>query len=197
MVIRTPFVVAVCLGFLAGIALASFAYAADRIPSWWFTVIMIVLAVVGVRALPSRVRTLVIVAVVACGLGVLRFTVVTSTGTPSAVLPVDRTTVELQGRVVEAIPRREGMIALRLTSTQAIPPRGTDASSIVFRRPIMVTLPPAAPRVAYGDTIRARCRFLRSQRTADALTIDGRCIVWNPRDLRRVATGGGSPTIRA
>ncbi len=195
--IRTPLVVAACLGLLGGVALASFAITVAWIPSWWFTVAVTALAVVGVRALPSRVRSIAIVAVIACGLGALRLTIAMHLGTHPAMLPADRTTVELQGRVIEAAPRRGGAIALRLIAAQTVASHSSDGQSIAFRRHIVVTLPPSAPETSYGDTIRVRCRFLHPQRTADALTTDGRCIVWDPRDLRRVATGGGSPTIRA
>lgn len=228
MTIRTPHVVASCLGFLAGVAVASFAYAAGYLPSFPFTAALAVMLVLAVwefvplgtselapttaSAFASRYRVVALIAVVAFGLGLIRFSVAAAGADGSVSAPSGRATVELEGRVIQSASTSTGRWELQLVNVVA----GRRASHrdraaaeddqrasrrreppTTFSRPVRVTLPTTADAPAYGDTVRVRCLFRQPEHLRDRLTVSGTCAVFRPGDLRVLARGGGSPTIRA
>lgn len=220
MTIRTPHVVASCLGFLAGVAVASFGYAAGHLPSLTFTAAVAVMFVLvaweftptTASAFASRYRVITLIAVVAFGFGLVRFSVTAARANGSVSASSGRATIELEGRVTQSASASSGRWELQLVNVVA----GRRASnrdraaaeddqrasrhrepSTTFSRPVRVTLPSAPDPPAYGDTIRVRCLFRQPEHLRDRLTVSGTCVAFRPGDLRVLAAGGGSPTIRA
>lgn len=228
MTIRTPHVVASCLGFLAGVAIASFGYVAGYLPSLPFIAaiaVMLAFAVWeftptpdapvgagGVSGVIGWYRIVALIAAVAFGLGLLRFSVAATDAGRSISAPSGRETVELEGRVTRSSSASSGRWEIQLVNIVA----GRRASNrdraaaeddqraprhreppMTFSRPVRVTLPSAADPPAYGDTIRVRCLFRQPEHLRDRLTVSGTCAAFRPGDLRVLGQGGGSPTIRA
>lgn len=220
MTIRTPHVVASCLGFLAGVAVASFGYAAGCLPSLTFTAAIAVLLALAVwEFAPSRAsevaptrRAIAFIAAVAFGFGLIRFSVGASAFDGPVSASLDRRTTELEGRVTQSSSTSTGRWELQLVNVVA----GRRTSSrdrmaveddqraprrreppIALSRPVRVTLPTTADAPTYGDTIRVRCLFRQPEHSRDRLTVSGTCAAFRPGDLRVLSQGGGSPTIRA
>jgi|GEM_PF-6819416 len=193
MVIRTPFVVASCVGFLIGIALASFAYTASHVPLWIVTAVSVGCAAAAVWRFGHRHRAVVCCGIVAVGLGVLRFTMLSSV--PTSVIPSGDLTIE--GRVTAVTPLTQGRARARVADARTAALRRSDPPEVRFRRPITVFMPAAGTgAVEYGDIVQARCRFAPPQRLGDRLTTDGVCSVRDRSDIQILATGAGSPTLR-
>lgn len=246
MTIRTPHVVASCLGFLAGVVVASFGYAAGYLPSLTFTAAVAVMLVLAVwEFVPTRTsdqkgtgafshsscptpshsrRAITLIAVIAFGLGLIRFSVAAAGADGSVSAPSGRATVELEGRVIQSASTSTGRWELQLVNVVAgrrasnrdraaaeddqrasrhreppTTPRPAVrlSSTTGFSRPVRVTLPSAPDPPAYGDTVRVRCLFRQPEHLRDRLTVSGTCAAFRPGDLRVLGQGGGSPTIRA
>lgn len=211
MAIRTPHVVASCLGFLAGVAIASFAYAAGSPPSFPFTVTAAVLLALAAWEFSSRYRVVALIAAIAFGLGLIRFSMTAAHANGSANV-LDRRSVELEGRVTQSSSTSSGRWELQLVNVvagrrisnrnRAVAEDDQRASQhreppTTFSRPVRVTLPTTADAPTYGDTIRVRCLFRQPEHLRDRLTVSGTCAAFRPGDLRVLGRGGGSPTIRA
>lgn len=228
MTIRTPYVVASCLGFLAGVAAASFTYAAGSLPSFPFTTALAVMLVLAVwefvptgtselaqttaSAFKRRYRVVSLIAAIAFGLGFIRFSVAATGADRSVSAPSSRETVELEGRVSQSSSSSSGRWELQLVDVVAgrrAPNRDRETAEddqraprrreppTALPRPVLVTLPITADAPTYGDTVRVRCLFRQPEHLRDRLTVSGTCVAFRSSDLRVLATGGGSPTIRS
>lgn len=206
MTIRTPHVVASCLGFLGGVAIASFAYAAGYLPSFPLTVTVAVLLALAAwefvptgttsevapttaSAFASRYRVVALIASVAFGLGLLRFfgTAAAPDGSVSAFF--SRETVEIEGRVTRSASTSTGRWELQLVNVVA--GRRTSSRDRVApeddqRVPRRRELPTALPR-----PVRVTLPT-----TADAPTygdtIRVRCLFRQPEHLRDRLTVSGT-----
>ncbi|MDO8599263.1 MAG: hypothetical protein Q7S02_04090, partial [bacterium] len=194
-VVRTPFVIAACIGFLVGVGIASFAYTASYVPAWMFTAMVVGCVAVAVWRFGHRHRAIVCCGIIAIGLGVIRFTMLAGAPAIAAGVPSSDRTIE--GRVAAVMPLTQGRARVEMVDARAVALRRDDPPETRFRRPITMFIPAASTgAVGYGDIVQVRCRLTLPQRFGDRLTIDGVCSARNPGDIQVLATGGGSPTFR-
>ncbi|MBI4449768.1 ComEC/Rec2 family competence protein [Candidatus Uhrbacteria bacterium] len=197
MVIRTPYVITACIGFLGGIAIASFAYTADRLPSLVSVVIMSAIGMGAAWEFGGRYRRIALVALVACTLGAARFASVAAAAVPAGTL-VQQRAVTLEGRVVEIVPLAHRRSLLRVTDARTTTARANiehgDGDS--FRQPVAVLSDIESSAFRYGDIIRARCTLAPPEHTRDRLTTIGTCFVPRSGTIDVIGSGHGSPTLR-
>lgn len=196
----TPHVVAACLAFLGGVAVASGTYAyGGWVPSFRAIAAAAIVLLAITRVAPVPWRTIVFVAIIACTIGVVRFAEIVERSHRGGI--ADRTALEVEGSVIRVTEYRSGWRAMRVVNATV---RVRDAFAVP-RDPVPVTLPRAVDIIApstgvavrYGDVIRARCAFRPPERPRDRLTTSGACVLgqWNG-SVRVVTTGGGSAVVR-
>lgn len=197
--VRTPFVIAGCAGFLSGVAAGSLFFSFGIVLSWTFVIAGMAILLIGAFEYHGRHRVVALIAVVALGLGIVRFTVIVSGGVQMAPFP-DRTEIIVSG-YVDRVGSRTGRTVMRLTRTigqmsaRSAGRLDGEGLTTAFRYPIELVVPPAARTMQYGDALEATCSFHPPQRSADALTTSGTCVVYASQNIRVVSRGNGSPTI--
>lgn len=199
MTIRTPHVITACLGFLGGVAIASFGYAANWLPSFALVAILGAMGAVIAWEFGGRHRTIALIAITACALGGLRFVAVAGGSAKSADALVERRTVTLEGRVIEVVPLAHRRSLLRVVDTRISTARVRDEGSNkneVLHRPVAVLLDADGASFRYGDIIRVRCTLSSPEHARDRLTTMGTCFVPRSGTVDVIATGHGSPTLR-
>ncbi|MBI4142271.1 ComEC/Rec2 family competence protein, partial [Candidatus Uhrbacteria bacterium] len=134
----------------------------------------------------GRQRVLVLAVVGGCGLGALRLLSVMPVASPA--IPSKPAMATVEGSVARVDGR-----AVLLRQAAMVPERGM---WLALERPVRITMP-STGTASYGDTVRVRCWFIPSDRPGDRITRAGRCIARSVGDLRVLATGGGSMTMRA
>lgn len=176
--VRTPHVVAACLGFLGGVGGASVAWMEGVLPSWWFAVAVGCIACAGaVRWSTGARRAVVVIGVGAAVVGYLRFLLV---------IPVPTVLDGVQdftGRVTQVVTMDRERV--RVTMVSAVAPLPVDVYA------------PAGSGVRYGDVLRVRCVLRQPERFGRMLTRAGECSVHSGTALRILARGAGSPILLA
>lgn len=171
--IRTPFVVAACFGFLAGVGVLSIAFGYTVVPSWWFVMGIGVACMGTIARIRAAWRSVLLVGVGAAVFGAVRFLVALPV-TPM----IEQTPLTVEGRVVRVVQfdRERARVLLDVVG---------------YEKPIAVSMEGDA--VQYGDVVRVRCRLRSPDRPRDMLTLAGVCTA---QSVRLLAQGAGSPLLR-
>lgn len=196
--IRTPYVIAACLGFLGGVAIASFAYTANRLSSLSVVVILGVMGAIIAWEFGGRYRLIALIAIIACALGDVRFSAVASKGAVSVDALVQKRAVTLEGRVVEAVPLAHRRSLLRVVDARIAASRANAErdGGEHLHQPVAVLSDVESSSFRYGDIIRARCTLAPPEHARDRLTTMGTCFVPRSGTVEIIGTGHGSPTLR-